>query len=196
MKKIPTLFKRIYDDDGNIVNVLPEVTNGLEFVFDPKRLVVATVKWDGACCAIIDGVFCKRYDCKPGRTMPSNFIPCDDSQEGHYYGWIPVNVNLPENKWFMAAMKKYIKNFPTIPNGTYEAVGKHFQGNPYGLDGDILVPHGTDVIYGLNRSFEGIKEYLRITNIEGIVFWEDDKPVAKIKKKDFGFKWNGVGNFL
>lgn len=196
MKKIPTLFKRIFDEDGKIIDILPEISTGLEKVFNPKSLITPTVKWDGACCAIINGVFCKRYDCKPGRQMPEDFIPCDDSQEGHYYGWIPVNANLPENKWFMAAMKKTIEALPSIVNGTYEAVGEHFQGNPYGLKGDMLIPHGDDVIYGLDRSFDGIKEYLRVTNIEGIVFWQDGEPVAKIKKTDFGFPWNGVGDFL
>ena len=27
-------------------------------------------------------------------------------------------------------------------------------------------------------------------NIEGIVFWYNNEPKAKIKRTDFGFKWN------
>ena len=76
-----------------------------------------------------------------------------------------------------------------VKDGTYEAVGKHFNGNPYNLEGDILIPHGEDVIRGLDRSFERIRDYLKNHYIEGIVFWIDGEPMCKIKKTDFGFQW-------
>ena len=76
-----------------------------------------------------------------------------------------------------------------MEDGTYEAIGPHFQTNPYNLDFDVLQRHGTVVIDLPDRSFEGIREYLRTHNIEGIVFWKDDQPRCKIKRKDFGFKW-------
>lgn len=72
--------------------------------------------------------------------------------------------------------------------GTYEAIGKHFNGNPYGLDWDILVRHGDEEMY-IDRTFEGVKEYLEAFDIEGIVFWLDGKPVCKIKRSDFGLEW-------
>ncbi len=74
-------------------------------------------------------------------------------------------------------------------DGTYEAIGHHFQGNPYNLIGDILVPHGQGVIE-VERTFEGIKKYLEENYIEGIVFWFNGEPKCKIKRSDFGFKWN------
>lgn len=56
MRKIPTLFKRVYD--GNkIVDILPDVTSGMEWVLEGKG--IATLKLDGACCAIINGEFYK-----------------------------------------------------------------------------------------------------------------------------------------
>ncbi len=49
--------------------------------------------------------------------------------------------------------------------------------------------HGEKVISLAERSFECIREYLAEHTIEGIVFWKDDVPQCKIKRKDFGFKW-------
>ena len=39
------------------------------------------------------------------------------------------------------------------------------------------------------RTFEGLRDYLREHEIEGIVFWKDGEPRCKIKRSDFGFKW-------
>ena len=76
--------------------------------------------------------------------------------------------------------------------GTYEAIGPHFQGNPYNLEKDILYRHGSEVV-SVNRSFDDIKEYLRTHTIEGLVFWKDGEPMCKIKRSDFGFKWPVMG---
>lgn len=56
MKKIPTLFKRLYCEDGAVI-LTREVTEGMEWVLSrrKKEQGVATVKWDGAACAISDG---------------------------------------------------------------------------------------------------------------------------------------------
>lgn len=75
-----------------------------------------------------------------------------------------------------------------LEEGTYEAVGPHFNGNPYGLDYDILCKHGMAVIY-VARDFDSVKRYLADNNIEGLVFWLNGEPVCKIKRSDFGFLW-------
>ena len=75
-------------------------------------------------------------------------------------------------------------------DGTYEAIGVHFQGNPHGLSDDILEKHGVKHIE-VDRTFEGIKQYLTDHYIEGIVFWLDGEPKCKIKRSDFGLEWNG-----
>lgn len=66
MKKIPTLFTRIFEG-RRVVGIKDEVTQGCE-----KALLCgeATVKIDGSCCAIIDGKFYKRYDAKKGKSRP------------------------------------------------------------------------------------------------------------------------------
>ena len=78
----------------------------------------------------------------------------------------------------------------TLSDGTYEAIGPHFQNNPYHLEEDTLVRHG-EIILDVERSFEGIRQYLTEHMMEGIVFWKDGRPQCKIKRKDFGLKWPG-----
>ena len=184
MKKIPTLFKREFEGH-NIVNILPEVTEGMEWVL--KGEGIATVKIDGSCCAIINGEFYKRYDAKKGKLVPEGAIKCQEEADpvtGHLPCWVKVNSNSPEDKWFVNAYN----NTPSFGDGTYEAIGKHFNGNPYNLDSDILERHGVRVIE-VERTFDGIKKYLEENYIEGIVFWKDGEPKCKIKRSDFGFKW-------
>lgn len=187
MKKIPTLFERVYENH-KIVDVLPNVTPGMEWVLSGEG--VATVKWDGACCAIIDGELYKRYDAKKGRTPPEGAIPCcePDPATGHWPHWVKCDKENPADKWFFKAYDERIARGSTPDNCTCEAVGKHFNGNPYNVDFDVLKQHGLDHIL-LERTFEGIKQFLSIQPIEGIVFWKDGEPQCKIKRTDFGFSW-------
>lgn len=189
MKKIPTLFKREFEGH-NIVNILPEVTEGMEWVLNGEG--IATVKYDGSCCAIIDGVFYKRYDAKNGKPVPEGAIKCQEEADpitGHLPCWVKVDSNSPADRWFVEAENntKYAST-QLVEFRTYEAVGKHFNGNPYNMEYDTLIPHGEDVIE-VERTFEGIKKYLEENYIEGIVFWKDGEPKCKIKRSDFGFDW-------
>ena len=187
MKKIPTLFEREFDERGRIKRVLETPKTGFEWVFDGEG--VATEKVDGACCAIIGGKFYKRFDAKEGRKIPAGAIPCQpmrDPYTGHWPHWVAVNMESNGDKWFRMA---YVNSPWVNEDGTYEAVGPHFQSNPYGLDEDCLEKHGRIVIHDCPRTFEGIREYLRTHEIEGICFWKDGKPMCKIKRSDFGFKW-------
>ena len=146
------------------------------------------MKLDGACCAIINGEFYKRFDAKPGRAVPEGAIPCDepDPVTGHWPHWVKVEANNPADKWFVAARNN---SWDDLPDATYEAIGPHFQKNPYGLDKDVLVRHGTISIDIPNLSFDRIRRGLELAAIEGIVFWHEGAPLCKIKRKDFGFKW-------
>ena len=187
MKKIPTLFEREYGDDGGVIAVKPIVRSGLGWVLDGEG--EATEKVDGACCAIINGRLWKRFDAKPGRKIPQGAIPCitrADPITGHWPHWVLVDTKSSGDKWFVEAYK----NSPWCrEDGTYEAVGIHFQSNPYGLDADFLERHGRIKIRDCPRDFDGIREYLRTHDIEGIVWWKDGEPQCKIKRKDFGFPW-------
>lgn len=190
MKKIPTLFEREFKDH-NVIKILPKVHPCMEWVLEGEG--VATVKYDGACCAVINGEFYKRYDCKKGKVPPEGFIPCcePDKITGHWPGWVKVNENNPADKWFIMAygMTVMLENYGMkLSDGTYEAVGRCFQNNPYNFTSNKLIKHGEEIIE-VERTFEGIKKYLSEHEIEGIVFWKDGSPQCKIKRSDFGFEW-------
>lgn len=211
MKKIPTLFERVYKNH-QIIETLPKVTKGMEWVLQGEG--VATVKYDGSCCAIINGKLYKRYNAKNGKAVPQGAIRCQDEADpitGNLPCWVEVDMKKPEDKWFREAYNQTKENeriaitcgngetnkynrkiyvFPNLHDGTYEAIGVHFQGNPYKLKTDYLVKHGEHTI-NVDRTFEGIKKYLQENYIEGLVFWKDGKPQCKIKRSDFGLEWNG-----
>lgn len=186
MKKIPTLFEREYEGH-RIVGITPKVTAGCEWVLAGEG--VATVKYDGSCCAIINGELYKRYDAKKGKRPPIGAIACcaPDPITGHHPHWVKVDADNPSDKWFVEAYNN--TDFEAEGDGTYEAIGPHFQGNPYNLNADMLVKHGV-VALEVERTFEGIRAFLRKNEIEGLVFWRDGAPGCKIKRSDFGFKWN------
>ena len=199
MKKMPTLFHREFQGH-RVISISPDVMPGLEWVLNGEG--IATEKTDGACCAVIKGEFYKRYDAKKNKRgmmkmPPPGAIPCDDPDPvtGHWPHWVLVDEHDPADRWFIEAYKSSLEEaFPPVenyvlPDGTYEAVGPHFQSNPYKLTGDKLVRHGSIVIDLPDRSFSGIQAYLKNHAIEGIVFWKDGQPGCKIKRKDFGFKW-------
>lgn len=190
MKKIPTLFEREFKDH-NVIKILPKVHPGMEWVLEGEG--IATVKYDGACCAVINGEFYKRYDCKKGKIPPDGFIPCcePDSITGHWPGWVKVDENNPADKWFVTAygMTVMLENYGMkLSDGTYEAVGRCFQNNPYNFTSNKLIKHGKGIVE-VERTFEGIKKYLSEHEIEGLVFWKDGSPQCKIKRSDFGFEW-------
>lgn len=185
MKKIPTLFKREFEGH-RIVGITDEITPGCEEAFLHGE---ATLKVDGSCCAIIDGTFYKRYDAKMGKKVPEGAIPCclPDPVTGHWPHWVRVDEDNPADKWFFTALLNRCRGgYPG--DGTYEAVGPHFNGNPHNIPIDILERHGAHKI-DIKRDFESVKYYLEHNNVEGIVFWFNGEPVCKIKRSDFGFEW-------
>ena len=202
MKKILTLFKRVFDGH-KIVDVLPEITEGCEEAFLHGE---ATLKWDGSCCAVINGELYRRYDAKKGKPVPDGAIKCQEEPDpitGHLPCWVKCDRNNPADKWFWSAYDStlslikrrlsdldFLSDSIRLSDSTYEAVGEHFQGNPYNLSSECLAPHGVIKI-NIERTFDGIKKFLAENYIEGIVFWLDGEPVCKIKRSDFGFEWNG-----
>lgn len=189
MKKIPTLFERVFENN-KIVGITDKVTPGFEWVLEGEG--EATVKIDGSCCAIINGELYKRYDAKKGKKPPAGAIPCcePDPVTGHHPHWVKCDENNPADKWFIAALKmsKLYGIVGEYADGTFEAIGPHFNGNPHKLENDWIERHGVNRIQ-VKRTFEGIKQRLTEHEIEGIVFWKDGEPQCKIKRTDFGLKW-------
>ena len=155
--------------------------------------ISATVKWDGACCCIKNGFFYKRYNAKKGKKVPSSAIPCitePDPVTGHWPHWVRMDPDDPGDKWFYEALRVSTHGFDeTLSDGTYEAVGEHFQGNPYKLPYDCLIKHGMATLCLTDLSFEYLKFYLSLAPIEGIVFWGPNKQKCKLRRKDFGYDW-------
>jgi len=189
MKKIPTLFVREYLGKGDFV-LTRRVTPGYEWVL--KGEGEATIKIDGSATAIIDGDYYKRYDAKGGKTPPPGAIACSkpDPITGHWPHWVRVDKDKPEDRWYY---KAYLNaGGDELEDATYEAVGPHFQRNPYALASDTLKRHGIEVVK-VERSYEGIKKYLEEHYIEGLVFWKDGEAQCKIKRRDYGLPWNQEG---
>lgn len=190
MKKIPTLFVREFNTTGDKVSISHEFTN--DKCKEALLYGTPTIKFDGSCCAVINGKFYKRYDAKRGKPIPIGAIKCQEKADevtGHLPCWVRVKEDNPSDKWFIRALDNTLEILGEVENGTYEAVGKHFNANPYNLFYDTLIKHGESQILDLDRTFDGIKDYLEKHEIEGIVFWLNNEPVCKIKRSDFGFKW-------
>lgn len=196
MKKIPTLFKRVFDEKTHkILAVTPEFTS--EECKNAFYRGIPTVKVDGSCCCIMSSELYKRFDAKPGRKPPAGAIPCQEAPDeitGHFPHWVKCDPENNADKWFFEALKNWKEKFNVIYTGekplTLEAYGKHFNGNPYNMDYDTMYLHGYDIVHDLPRTFNGVKQWLADhQHCEGIVFWHYGKPVCKIKRSDFGFKW-------
>lgn len=184
MEKIPTLFARNYDGDRRVRD---EVTPGCMWVLAGEG--VATIKYDGTCCLVRGGKLYKRYELKPGKQPPPDFeaVTGVDPETGKIQGWVPVSDG-PEDRWHREA---YAANGP-YEDGTYELLGPKVQGNPYGDTEHWLLYHGSERIEA-PRDFAGLRAYLAVTPIEGIVWWRDpwdpDCDKAKLKRRDFGLPW-------
>ena len=105
MKKIPTLFKRVFNENHK-KTLTQEVTPGCEVVLEGKT--TATVKYDGACCAIINGEIYRRYDAKQryGKKPPEGAIPCQpepDPITGHWPHWVRCVEGNPQDRYFLEA---------------------------------------------------------------------------------------------
>lgn len=146
----------------------------------------ATIKFDGTSSMVLDGVLYKRYDAKHGKNPPSNWISCEEAPDpvtGHWPGWVPVDASDNSNRYHVEAFNK-----GSFPDGTYELIGPKVAGNPYGLTSHELVRHGAEEVE-VGRTREEIVEWLRDHNHEGLVFHPPDGRMAKIRRKDFGFRW-------
>jgi hypothetical protein len=183
MQKIISLFQRNYDGDRLVRN---EVVPGAEWVLAGEG--VATQKIDGTCCLIRDGKLFKRYEVRKGGKPPAGFEPATDvdPNTGKQQGWLLVGEG-PEDRWHREAFKCACEQ-GVPPDGTYELLGPKVQGNPEGLGSHVLMRHGMVVLADCPRDFEGLREWLRGRNIEGVVWHHPDGRMVKIKAKDFGLR--------
>lgn len=189
MRKIISLFQRNYEGDRLVRD---EVVPGAEWVIAGEG--VATRKFDGSCCMVRNGILFKRYELKNGKTAPVTFEAAQDSDPvtGDTPGWLIVGPG-PEDKWFREAYNNTYMPEDELEDGTYEAIGPHFQSNPERQAKDCLVEHGT-VLVDAPRTFSELKEWLKVADMEGIVWHHPDGRMVKIKAKDFAKKIRGAAH--
>lgn len=193
MKKMPCLFEREFHSKGSFT-LLNSVTPGCEWV--STGLGFATRKWDGTAVMFDGERWFQRYDAKAGNPPSYCFIACEPERDpitGHWPGWTPVNMG-NESAYIREAIANF--RFPWIP-GTYEACGPKINSNAEKLTEHTLFKHGA-VIVDCPRDFEGIRQFLTETMIEGIVFHHavcgsHQYPMCKIRRADFGLPWGKHG---
>ncbi len=178
MKKIPTIFVRDMSKQPALVTY--EWKAGCEWVRDGEG--IPTVKYDGTCCLVRAGKLYKRRELKQGTPVPVDFEAADyDEETGKTVGWVPVGDG-PDDRY-------HREGFHGQPDGTYELIGPKIQGNKNHVSQHSLVLHGADPIRDDPRTFEAIKDYLAMVEVEGLVWHHPDGRMAKIKRRDFGLKW-------
>ena len=176
MKKIPTLFERDAYDRRYVTET---VTPGCERVFGPG--VLATRKWDGTCVMLDAAGWWFRREVKAGKTVQGEFIPVvTDPVTGKTFGW-----ERPSSAGFDALLEEAIVNARgDLTMGTYELCGPKINGNPEGSSGHVLLPHGALILWECPSDAQGIRDFVSKMSGEGIVWWLDGEPIAKLKRRD------------
>jgi hypothetical protein len=188
MKKIQSLYKRDYEGTKQVYD---EIVEGSEWVFTDDT-AYATVKHDGTSCMIKDKKIYKRYDVKKGRKVPEGAIPCEESANehtGHWPHWVECDRENNSDKWHFDALDRANNIGLSHIDGTYELCGPKVNGNKQKHINHCLISHSSEVIPLKFNSFTDIKDWLCITDIEGIVWHNSNGDMVKIKRKDFGFNW-------
>lgn len=187
MKKISTLFKKDINNLGRVINEINPENN---WVLEGKA--IATQKFDGSACAVINGELYKRYDAKKGKMAPDGAIPCQEADfiTGHHPHWVKCDTTKKEDKYFWEGFNA-LAELGKVENGTYELIGEKIQGNPENIRGHLLVKHGNKILGLESLDFDFIKSFLSNTenDMEGIVFHHIvDNRMCKIRKSDFGIR--------
>lgn len=187
MRKIPTLFKRDFNQPGN--PLIQEYNDGTEWVVAGEG--TATRKYDGQSVLIRDHHMFKRYEYKDGKTPPTDFEEADyDATTGKHVGWVAVGWG-SEDKYFREAIEKHGADPDKVRflDGTYELLGQKVQGNPENFKRHMLKRHEWATTYeNVPTEFNTLRDWLADKNIEGIVWHHPDGRMVKIKKKDFRMK--------
>lgn len=189
MQKMPCLFERDFTNPRSPV-LLETVTPGCEWVLAGEG--IATRKWDGTACAVMNGVLYKRYDAKHGKQPPLGAVPCGepDPITGHWPHWVKVDPRKAEDRWHALAWQRRQagKSGPALFDGTYELCGPKVGTSNEGFGEHVFLRHGADVLEP-PRNFAGLREFLGDNLIEGIVFRHEDGRMCKIRRHDFGLPW-------
>ena len=185
MNKIETLFKR--DSRFKVMN---------EYNVNLSEHCIATEKVDGTNIRLtIRNGEVVRIEARKNPTK-------EQKKQGIINAWYR-DVKPDVDKWIIKAVNN--RTYQSIPDGEWcaEAFGEHIQGNPLNVDGNVfifsyekeLLKHKIDLLFDfdyqiLKTELKNIDSKFGEGKIEGIVYWsngffDDMKPLAKIKVKDF-----------
>jgi hypothetical protein len=184
MKKIPTIFKRDWENGGKIMP---------EYEIDPNLFegAVATEKIDGTNVRVtIRNHTAVRLE---KRRNPDKIQKHKGIEEPWY---TDATDGDPQDKWIFAALRN--TDLSQAPDGEWsgEAVGPNIQGNPLNLEKNQIVFFSlgrAPIFHDVPTTFEELRSWLpaqkslfgRDCGIEGIVWHCRDGSMLKIKVKDF-----------
>lgn len=183
MQKIPTIFERDWEGNRGVTN---------KYVVDSEKFLIAkaTEKLDGTNVRVtVRNHTAVRLE---KRRNPDKIQKHKGITEPWY---VDAFENEPSDKWLYDALKN--TDLSEIPDGEWsgEAVGVNIQGNPLGLDKNVIVFFSlgqAPVLEGVPTTFEELREWLPKAQskygtgaIEGVVWHCDDGSMMKIKTKDF-----------
>lgn len=183
--KIPSVF--VKDSTGKAI---PEVNLAALWVLESAQGLM-TIKMDGICCRLT----LEDSKWRVGKRM----------DDGKF-------MNIAEDDFIDKRFWDAFHNMDIKSTGIFEAYGKDFKGNPYGLgknlmvkiqpvDSVLIVPRPDHKIRrgpGVSAKdlFEAVRqELVESPEIEGLVFHLEKttgmqlEAIAKVKKVDFGLQW-------
>ena len=193
IKKIPVLFNICFED-GNYYLLKTINKDLLDLFYDETTRV--TRKYDGTAMLYDkNGNWFYRKTLKKGQAEPKGFILLTfDENTGKSFGWMPMDNNFGYKKAFEEALV----NFVPEKDKSYELVGPKINNNHENLDSHKLILHGLDLeedfpsLEEMQKHTEDFADFIRPyfknleeKHIEGIVFWKNGKPYAKLRTKDF-----------
>ena len=177
MKKIPTLYAR---NPGNRRYVTDELA-----VLLPDDSV-STEKIDGTCVMFDGERWWARRELRRGGTEPEGWVFVNfDETTGKTIGWEPA-----ERSGFYKYLIEAVDNETLkVESGTYELYGPKINGNTARVKKHRLYRHGTRIpVYPWNPGWTAdvVKRWVLAlpAQVEGIVWWYEDEPIAKLKKRD------------
>mgnify|MGYP001599045113 FL=1 len=182
MNKIPTVFER---DPQNMSRVLPDVTPGCAWVLVGGG--VPTQKRDGTNVRVT--VQYGKIIALEKRRNPSR----GQKAAGVEPGYVEANRGDPSDQHlFAAADATDVSGWPS-GGMSCEALGPKIQG---GVESPVpslypflFQPVVLEWPVGVAVTFETIRGWLQIHDMEGIVWHHPAGRMAKIKRRDFGFPW-------
>lgn len=193
MKKIPVLFEK-YFEDGNYYLLKTINKDVLDLFYDNSTRV--TRKYNGTAMFYDkDGNWLYRKTLKRGQTKPEGFVLLTfDENTDKSFGWMPIDNNFGYKRAFEEALLGFVPE----KGKSYELVGPKINNNPEKLNSHKLILHGLNLeedfpsLEEMRKHIDDFADFIRPyfknleeKHIEGVVFWKDEKPYAKLRTKDF-----------